>query len=172
MPGLSQLLHSPARNATAVGEVVVASEEAIERALARAALAQPAWDRIGAHHRAACLERVADLMEAQCHSLIGLIVAEAGRTIDDALSEVREAIDFCRYYAQQARAHFCAPQSLPGPTGEVKRKGRIPVHQPLEFSVGYLCGASLCSAGRREFRDCQAGRTNTADSISGGRLIA
>ena len=119
MPGLSQLLHSPARNATAVGEVVVASEEAIERALARGALAQPAWDRIGAHHRAACLERVADLMEAQCHSLIGLIVAEAGRTIDDALSEVREAIDFCRYYAQQARAHFCAPQSLPGPTGEV-----------------------------------------------------
>ena len=49
-------------------------------------------------------ERVAELMEQHAHSLIGLIVAEAGRTIDDAPSEVREAVDFCRYYAQQGRA--------------------------------------------------------------------
>tara|TARA_R110002049_G_scaffold9747_11_gene48877 strand:+ start:3149 stop:6280 length:3132 start_codon:yes stop_codon:yes gene_type:complete len=148
--GLGQLQYSPARNAKAVGEVVVSSGDAIERALTAAAQAQPAWDRAGADHRAACLARVADLMEAHCHSLIGLIVAEAGRTIDDALSEVREAVDFCRYYAQQARAHFTAPQLLPGPTGEVNElslHGRgvflciSPWNFPLAIFVGQVSAA-------------------------------
>ena len=106
--------------------------------------AQPAWNAAGADHRAACLERTAELMEQHCETLMGLIVAEAGRTIDDALSEVREAVDFCRYYAQQARTHF-AVRSLPGPTGEVNElslhgRGVFLCISPWNFPLAIFCG--------------------------------
>ena len=53
--------------------------------------------------------------------LMVLIISEAGRTIKDALSEVREAIDFCRYYVVQADKHFSNPIRLPGPTGALSQ---------------------------------------------------
>src|SRR5690606_30302998 len=68
--------------------------------------------------RAACLEQAAELLEAQMVELMSLIIREGGRTIPDALNEVRETIDFCRYYAVQARQHFAHPITLPGVTGE------------------------------------------------------
>ena len=133
-----------------MGEVTAADQNSINAALDLAVAAQPAWDRLGANERAACLERAANLMEQHCESLIGLIVAEAGRTIDDALSEVREAVDFCRYYGQQARANFGKPAPLPGPTGEVNElslHGRgiflciSPWNFPLAIFVGQVSAA-------------------------------
>ncbi len=76
------------------------------------------WDATPAGERAACLERAADLMERNRAALMAMAVREAGKTIPDALAEVREAVDFCRYYAQRARADFAEPLALPGPTGE------------------------------------------------------
>jgi RHH-type proline utilization regulon transcriptional repressor/proline dehydrogenase/delta 1-pyrroline-5-carboxylate dehydrogenase len=118
MQGEQQAVNSPADNNRVVGHVISADHEAIEAALQQAQRAQPAWERAGVEHRADCLDQMAGLLETHCTELMGLIVAEAGRTIADALSEVREAVDFCRYYAQQARAGFATSQVLPGPTGE------------------------------------------------------
>jgi RHH-type proline utilization regulon transcriptional repressor/proline dehydrogenase/delta 1-pyrroline-5-carboxylate dehydrogenase len=117
--GEAQAVTSPAHFETVVGHVVEATPDAIERALALATAAQPGWDAAGAEVRAGCLERLADLLEQHCETLMGLIISEAGRTVDDALSEVREAVDFCRYYACRGRLGFAAPLPLPGPTGEV-----------------------------------------------------
>lgn len=143
--GAIQAVQNPANNTAPVGEVVLSGEQAIESALDKSTRAQPAWDGRGAEHRAACLDRAADLMEAHCQSLIGLIVAEAGRTIDDALSEVREAVDFCRYYAQQARARFSLPLALPGPTGEVNElslhgRGVFLCISPWNFPLAIFMG--------------------------------
>jgi len=141
---------NPAQTGTVVGHVVEADAQAIEDALQRASAAQMAWNGAGVEQRAQCLEHMADLLEHQCESLMGLIVAEAGRTIDDALSEVREAVDFCRYYAQRGRVGFAAPQRLPGPTGEVNElslHGRgvflciSPWNFPLAIFIGQVTAA-------------------------------
>ena len=77
----------------------------------------PRWSATPVAIRAACLDRLADLLEANRTELMALCVHEARKTIPDALAEVREAVDFCRYYAIHARTDF-APVPLPGPTGE------------------------------------------------------
>ncbi len=86
-------------------------------AIARAARAFPSWAATPVEERAACLDRLADLLEQHRAELMALAVQEAFKTIPDALGEVREAVDFCRYYAAQARSGL-APIELPGPTGE------------------------------------------------------
>ena len=156
LPGESRPILNPADRSQRVGIVVEAGDKSIASALERATGAQPGWDAIGAHVRAQCLEQAANLMEQQTGSLIGLITAEAGRTIDDALSEVREAVDFCRYYAQQARAHMGKPEALPGPTGEVNQltlHGRgvflciSPWNFPLAIFVGQVAAALAAGNG-------------------------
>ncbi len=150
LPGQERPVMNPARHAQQVGLVVEAGPQAIETALQRASSAQSGWNNQPAGERAACLERTAELMEQQCDALITLIVAEAGRTVDDALSEVREAVDFCRYYAQQSRRHFAQVVTLPGPTGEVNElslHGRgvflciSPWNFPLAIFVGQVAAA-------------------------------
>ena len=117
MQGASREVLNPAHSREVIGQVTEANAQSIENALQIATSAQFEWDSGGVERRAKCLEKTAELMEQHRAELIGLIVAEAGRTIVDALSELREAVDFCRYYAQHARADF-AMQPLPGPTGE------------------------------------------------------
>jgi len=90
----------------------------VENAMAAAARAAPAWDATDAEERALALERTADLMERDMPVLMALAVREAGKTVGDAVAEVREAVDFCRYYASGCRRDFAAPLSLSGPTGE------------------------------------------------------
>jgi RHH-type proline utilization regulon transcriptional repressor/proline dehydrogenase/delta 1-pyrroline-5-carboxylate dehydrogenase len=109
---------SPANNADIVGYTRDTSAEEIREAMSAAARAQPAWDTTQAAERAACLTRAADLLEARRGSFLSLLVREAGKTLPDAVAEVREAVDFCRYYAARARELFCAPEQMPGPTGE------------------------------------------------------
>lgn len=86
-------------------------------AIATAQSAYAAWSDLGLDGRAEKLERLADLLEANRHALMATLVKEARKTLPDALGEVREAVDFCRYYAQQARTGL-QPVDLPGPTGE------------------------------------------------------
>ena len=66
----------------------------------------------------AALEKAADLLEQRAAHFIALLQREGGKTLDDALSEVREAVDFCRYYAAQGRELFGDGKAMPGPTGE------------------------------------------------------
>jgi len=107
------------------------------------------WSRRSIDERAACLERLADLLEEDRDMLMRIAVREAGKTIPDALAEVREAVDFCRYYAAQARARL-RPLALPGPTGErnvLRMEGRgvfvciAPWNFPLAIFLGQVSAA-------------------------------
>ena len=120
LSGPAREIRNPADRQHVVGQVIEASEAHIQAALACAQRSQRGWDATPVDERAGCLEKAADRMEAAMEDLIALIVLEAGRTIDDAVSEVREAVDFCRYYAQRARADFEVTR-LPGPTGELNQ---------------------------------------------------
>ncbi|MEX2649982.1 MAG: bifunctional proline dehydrogenase/L-glutamate gamma-semialdehyde dehydrogenase PutA [Alphaproteobacteria bacterium] len=118
LEGRERELVDPADRRRAVGTVAEAGPAAIEAALASAVRAQPAWDRTPAADRAETLRRAAGLLEQRMAQAMTLIVREAGRTLPDAVSEVREAVDFLRYYAARAEAEFAEPALLPGPTGE------------------------------------------------------
>ncbi|MGO9804797.1 MAG: bifunctional proline dehydrogenase/L-glutamate gamma-semialdehyde dehydrogenase PutA [Steroidobacteraceae bacterium] len=109
---------SPANTAETVGFTRDTDAEEIRAAMSAAAQAQPAWDATPVAERAACLTRAAELLEARRGQFLSLLVREAGKTLPDAVAEVREAVDFCRYYAARARELFSAPEQMPGPTGE------------------------------------------------------
>jgi RHH-type transcriptional regulator, proline utilization regulon repressor / proline dehydrogenase / delta 1-pyrroline-5-carboxylate dehydrogenase len=124
--------------------VAAASPEQVNQALARTSAAQPAWDRRPVAERAAILERAAELFEVHRAELIARCVLEAGRTVPDSAAEVREAIDFLRYYAAQAR-HLGAPALLSGPTGEqntlrVRGRGVFACISPWNFPVSIFTG--------------------------------
>src|SRR5262249_61403083 len=89
----------------------------LQSSIARAAQAFEGWSQVPAAQRAAHLEAAAELLEARIAELVSLIVREGGRTYADAVAEVREAADFCRYYALQARLRFAGPRFLPVPAG-------------------------------------------------------
>ena len=118
-------------------------------AIATAQSAYAAWSDLGLDGRAEKLERLADLLEANRHALMATLVKEARKTLPDALGEVREAVDFCRYYAQQARTGL-QPVDLPGPTGErnvLRYAGRgvwvciAPWNFPLAIFLGQIAAA-------------------------------
>ncbi|HEX7113680.1 MAG TPA: bifunctional proline dehydrogenase/L-glutamate gamma-semialdehyde dehydrogenase PutA [Steroidobacter sp.] len=143
-------VHNPADTGTVLGWVVDADEAAIEAAFTAAHAAQPGWDSTPARERAEILERAADLYEERMPELMAYCVREGGRTIADSLSEVREAIDFLRYYADRARAEFGDGLRLPGPTGEsneLKLRGRgvfvciSPWNFPLAIFTGQIAAA-------------------------------
>lgn len=90
----------------------------VAHAFERAACAQEDWAASTAAHRAACLERAAEIFEVHRAALMALLINEAGKTSNDAIAELREAVDFLRYYAQCTRHDFAPPHANPGPTGE------------------------------------------------------
>ncbi|MCJ8189943.1 bifunctional proline dehydrogenase/L-glutamate gamma-semialdehyde dehydrogenase PutA [Sphingomicrobium aestuariivivum] len=110
---------SPHDDRIEIGLVHEATEGAIDRAMEAAAAAQPAWDQLGGEKRAQLLDKTADLFEEHAETFFSLCIREAGKTLPDAILEVREAVDFLRYYAAEARQKFSHPIPLPGPTGEL-----------------------------------------------------
>ena len=141
---------NPSNGLHQVGEVIEASAADIDAALESAASAQADWDRRGGEQRAEILERAAVLLESRCAALTGLITVEAGRTVADALSEVREAVDFCRYYALQAREKFAKPSRLPGPTGEINElslhgRGVFLCISPWNFPLAIFMGQAVAA---------------------------
>ncbi len=109
---------SPADTREVVGLTRDASHGEIRAAMTAAAAAQFAWNATAAEVRAACLQKAAELLQERRGVFLSLLVREAGKTLPDAVAELREAVDFCRYYAARARELFGAEQQLPGPTGE------------------------------------------------------
>jgi RHH-type transcriptional regulator, proline utilization regulon repressor / proline dehydrogenase / delta 1-pyrroline-5-carboxylate dehydrogenase len=135
----------PADRRRVVGQVAEASRDDVDAAMQRALRAAPLWDGTRATQRADCLDRAADLMEQNGARLMALCVREAGKTIPDALAELREAVDFCRYYAERARADFAAPLPLPGPTGErnqiaLEGRGVFACISPWNFPLAIFTG--------------------------------
>ncbi len=150
LAGHDRGISDPADRRRTVGRVVEATTQQVDLALDRASRAKDEWDATPAMTRAATLDAAADLYEARLPELVALIVREGGRTIPDAVSEVREAVDFCRYYALRARADFAAPTQLPGPTGErnsLEMHGRgvfaciSPWNFPLAIFTGQITAA-------------------------------
>src|SRR5437588_419990 len=109
---------SPADTRETVGLTRDASAAQMRHALQAAQEAQPHWDARPAAESAACLTRAADLLQQRRGLFLSLLVREAGKTLPDAVAELREALDFCRFYAARGEELFGAPLELPGPTGE------------------------------------------------------
>ena len=143
--GEDLIVLSPADVNLQAGKWRPASAASIEAAFVAAEAAQWSWDHAGGNARAQVLDHVADLMEQHLPELVALLAIEAGRTLDDGVAEVREAVDFARYYAQEARSHFTKPLVLPGPTGEVNRlslhgRGVFACISPWNFPLAIFTG--------------------------------
>ena len=141
---------SPSDAARVVGVVSEAQLPQIDQAFKLARAAQPAWDRSGGAARATVLRAMADALEANIDRLIAILSREAGKTLGDGIAEVREAVDFCRYYAVLAEDQFGAGEVLKGPVGEtnsLRLAGRgvfvciSPWNFPLAIFTGQIAAA-------------------------------
>jgi RHH-type proline utilization regulon transcriptional repressor/proline dehydrogenase/delta 1-pyrroline-5-carboxylate dehydrogenase len=148
--GAKREIRSPADHREAVGVAYEADIAALERALAIAAPAAASWERVPAQERASVLEAAADHIESETALLMALLVREGGKTLPDAIAEVREAADYCRYYAQIGREAFAEPRTLDAITGErnqLRLRGRgvfaaiSPWNFPLAIFVGQITAA-------------------------------
>jgi len=133
-----------------VGDVTEASADDVPAVVTVAAEAQEAWDRTGGKSRATILEKAADLLENRTAAFMALCIREAGKTLPDALGDVREAIDFCRYYATLARQEFSGPMGMPGPTGETNTmtlhgRGVFAVISPWNFPLAIFTGMTVAA---------------------------
>ncbi|HEX5462835.1 MAG TPA: bifunctional proline dehydrogenase/L-glutamate gamma-semialdehyde dehydrogenase PutA [Steroidobacteraceae bacterium] len=138
-------VRSPAATAETVGLTRDATEAEIAGAMTSCSRAQRAWDATPAEHRAACLEKAADLLEQRRGFFLHLLVREAGKTLPDAVAEIREAVDFCHYYACRGRELFAAPQELTGPVGErnllsLQGRGVFACISPWNFPLAIFAG--------------------------------
>src|SRR5690606_4435081 len=147
--GPAQPLTSPADPGLMVGSVSEATSSEIDAAFGLARASQPAWDAAGGPTRAKVLRAMADALEAERERLIALCVREAGKTLPDAIAEVREAADFCRYYGHLAQTRM-VPETLKGPAGEsnvLELHGRgvfvciSPWNFPLAIFTGQIAAA-------------------------------
>jgi RHH-type proline utilization regulon transcriptional repressor/proline dehydrogenase/delta 1-pyrroline-5-carboxylate dehydrogenase len=148
--GQKKAITNPGDRRQIVGHVIEAGDSDIDNALNVAAAASQAWGRTEIETRAKCLERAADLLEQHRAELMALCIREGGKTIADALAEVREATDFCLYYAARARRDL-ETVAMPGPTGESNTLGLhgrgifvciSPWNFPLAIFTGQI-GAAL-----------------------------
>jgi RHH-type proline utilization regulon transcriptional repressor/proline dehydrogenase/delta 1-pyrroline-5-carboxylate dehydrogenase len=152
--GRPQECRDPADRTRVVGSVQYADAAAARAALDAASRYQPQWNAVSPELRAGVLERAALLVEHDAAELVARCVAEAGRTVADALDEVRETVDLLRYYAAQCRERLATPLRLPGPTGErneLKFRGRgvFVCISPWNFPVSIFTGqiAAALAAG-------------------------
>jgi RHH-type proline utilization regulon transcriptional repressor/proline dehydrogenase/delta 1-pyrroline-5-carboxylate dehydrogenase len=147
-PGIGRSVLSPI-DGNVIGRVGEADGAVVSAAMAAAHVGFAPWAATALELRSAMFERAGDLLEHWRARLIALLQAEGGKTLDDAVAEVREAVDFCRYYALEARRTL-APRSLPGPTGEADElcyRGRgvfvciSPWNFPLSIFLGQVSAA-------------------------------
>jgi RHH-type transcriptional regulator, proline utilization regulon repressor / proline dehydrogenase / delta 1-pyrroline-5-carboxylate dehydrogenase len=145
---------APHDNRLVIGAAHEADEKAVAQAMSSASRHQHDWDTLGGNARADILDRAADLYEEKSLRLMALLVQEAGKTLDNAMADLREAVDFLRYYASQARAEFQYGLRLPGPTGESNEltlhgRGVFACIAPWNFPLAIFTGqiAAALAAG-------------------------
>jgi RHH-type proline utilization regulon transcriptional repressor/proline dehydrogenase/delta 1-pyrroline-5-carboxylate dehydrogenase len=142
------------RRLKAMASITEADLSTIDTAFAVGHAAQPAWDALGGASRALLLEKMAGALQADAPSLMALLVREAGKTWPDAIGELREAEDFCRYYAFLARRDFEGAKLLKGPAGETNAlelhgRGVFACISPWNFPLSIFTGqiAAALAAG-------------------------
>jgi RHH-type proline utilization regulon transcriptional repressor/proline dehydrogenase/delta 1-pyrroline-5-carboxylate dehydrogenase len=152
--GTAVQLVNPSNESQVIGTIAQASAADAERAVTSAHAAQPGWDSMPAEQRASILMRAADAFEANRAEFIARCTLEAGKTLNDGIAEVREAVDFLRYYAAQARSEFGEEKVLVGPTGErnslrLRGKGVFACISPWNFPLAIFTGqvAAALAAG-------------------------
>ena len=148
-----------------IGVVHTADPGTVETALQNAVAATLPWDMLGGEARADILDKAAHLYERHRARLIGVMVREAGKTLENALADLREAIDFLRYYAYEARRQFEKPADDERPDrrdqhAHPARTRPLRLHQPLELSAGDLHGPGGGRARSRQSGARQAGRAD------------
>ncbi len=136
---------SPYNHSQVVGSISLADADTAKLALAEARKAYPAWNKVSVQQRAKILHHIADLYEAHRHELVSLCIREAGKVFQDSIDEIREAVDFCRYYATQAEKNWGEPLMLPGPTGEsnelqISGRGVFFCISPWNFPLAIFTG--------------------------------
>jgi RHH-type proline utilization regulon transcriptional repressor/proline dehydrogenase/delta 1-pyrroline-5-carboxylate dehydrogenase len=138
-------MFSPLDNRILLGKTYQADESTLNKTLERA---QVAFERVSIEpvdNRLAALDKLANLLETNRQEAIRLLILEAGKTLEDAIGEIREAIDFCRYYRVQALEKFATPQLLSGPTGEHNQlslhgRGIVACISPWNFPLAIFIG--------------------------------
>jgi RHH-type proline utilization regulon transcriptional repressor/proline dehydrogenase/delta 1-pyrroline-5-carboxylate dehydrogenase len=152
--GVTDTIRNPANNSDLVGTVANATAEHVRAAIDIAVQAQPAWDNTPAAARGDVLDKAAALFEESTPELVAMCVREAGKSVPDGIAEVREAVDFLRYYAARARHEFAEPVRLPGPTGESNElslhgRGVFTCISPWNFPLAIFAGqvAAALAAG-------------------------
>ena len=145
---------SPADRTRTIADVADASREDIGLAVRLARAAQPGWDAAGGAARARVLRAMGDALEAEMDRFVAILSLEAGKTLDDGVAEVREAVDFCRYYAHLAERQFGTPTMLHGPVGETNQlelrgRGLFACISPWNFPLAIFTGqiAAALAAG-------------------------
>lgn len=141
----SKVVLSPQDGKQSIGQVVKATEQHMEQALQAGEKAFASWSKTSVEERAQCLERYADLLEENMNTLLAIECLEAGKTWNDGIAEVREAVDFCRYYAVQARMMLAKPQIMQGYTGELNElslhpRGLVLCISPWNFPLAIFTG--------------------------------
>jgi RHH-type proline utilization regulon transcriptional repressor/proline dehydrogenase/delta 1-pyrroline-5-carboxylate dehydrogenase len=149
--GKERKITNPANRYHEIGSCRDTAPTEIDRAMATLQKAYPSWTAKPVTERCAPFEKLADKLEATRDEILSLLCYEAGKTLPDAISELREAVDLCRYYAAQAKKHF-TPLALPGVTGEENRLswcGRgifvciSPWNFPLAIYLGQVAAALM-----------------------------
>jgi len=133
-----------------LGRPADSTPDQVKQQVSSAESAFSAWASLGVDARAAILEKAADLIETKRNELLALLVHEAGKTIPDAISEVREAADFCRYYALHARKLLGKDETLSGPTGESNHlslhpRGVFVAISPWNFPLAIFAGQMVAA---------------------------
>ncbi|MBB72196.1 MAG: bifunctional proline dehydrogenase/L-glutamate gamma-semialdehyde dehydrogenase [Legionellales bacterium] len=137
--------HDSSNHSRTIGQVSDADSKLLKRAIDSAFAAQVAWNQTPVVERAACLEKAADLLEARSAEFMAVAIREAGKTVADAVAEIREAVDFCRYYAAIAKQEMTQAKVMPGPTGEFNQltlhgRGVIACISPWNFPLAIFMG--------------------------------
>ncbi|MGB8856604.1 MAG: bifunctional proline dehydrogenase/L-glutamate gamma-semialdehyde dehydrogenase PutA [Burkholderiales bacterium] len=152
--GTARVQTAPSNRRREIGRVVDSDLAGVDAALSAATQAAGIWNATPVDARADALQRAADIFEAKRAELMALLMLEAGKIFSDAQSELREAVDFLRYYAAQARRLFSAPETLPGPTGESNQlflhgRGVFACISPWNFPLAIFTGqiAAALAAG-------------------------
>ncbi len=150
--GDSTPIRAPGDPNLTLGNVTNADVDDIDRAANLAVKAQLAWDRLGGAGRAPILQAMGDALAAQTDQLVALLQCEAGKTYNDAVAEVREAVDFCHYYASLAQDQFGAPTTLRGPVGEANQwqlfgRGVFACISPWNFPLAIFTGQIAAALG-------------------------
>ncbi|SDT03261.1 bifunctional proline dehydrogenase/L-glutamate gamma-semialdehyde dehydrogenase PutA [Bradyrhizobium canariense] len=142
---LNKLLSDVAASKPVINEIADMSPETASDIVAAARAGFKAWSATAGKTRAEILEKAAALLEQRTAHFIALLQSEGGKTLDDALSEVREAADFCRYYAAEGRKLFGGIEEMPGPTGEsnalrLRGRGVFIAISPWNFPLAIFSG--------------------------------